>query len=845
MLLFLKIEIKKNKSYNLFVKKKLYRIEEFLKERIGILDGAMGTEISKLNLKLKCNEELNFKNPDYVKNIHLNYLKAGADIIETNTFNANKISLFEFGIRKNCYELNKMAVEIAKEAIEEFNSKENKFIAGSIGPTNKFLSFSKDISFDQMEEAFFEQAFGLIEGGVDLLLIETITDSLNAKSCVFGIKKAMKESKKDVPFVLSLSLSKDGRTLNGQSIESFVLTTLPFEPFGFGLNCSFGPENFEGFLLSLKEITEKPIFLYPNAGIPDEKGNYKYSVNEFAKILKKYAKKGLVNVIGGCCGTNPQFIRKLKESIKELKPKFKKIKEKIYLSALDSFEITSEKIPIFAGERCNIKGSREFREAVFKGDFEKCVEIAKEQIEKGSELIDIFLEDPERKEEKDFEKFLSLLFPSFKKTIMIDSQNVKAIETALKKIPGKAIINSVNLDDKKRFEKISKIALKWGSYLVFQTIEKKINCSAKENIEIAKRGYEILVDKIKFPFKYIIFDPVILPVGFFDFKLNHIFETLKTIKYLKKEFPQNLTILGISNVSYGLPKNGREILNSVFLYYATKYGLDIAILNPKKIKRFFSIKKKEKLLAENLIFKRNEKNLKAFIEYFKIKKDEKEKVEVIKRPEDIVKNCILKGEKKNLYENLDKLIEKKMDPLRIIDEILIPSMQILGEKFAKNEVILPEVLESASIMSSSLEYLKPYLKKNIPYKAKILLATVIGDVHDIGKNLFATIAKNNGYEVIDLGVKVPKEKIIEKAVELNVDVIGLSGLLSRSCLEMVEVVKELSKIENLPILILGGAALTKSFVQNKIKPISKFKVFYASSAMEGIKLLNKFFSKND
>lgn len=826
------------------MKKKLNGIEEFLRERIGILDGAMGTEISKLNLKLKCNEELNFKNPDYVKNIHLNYLKAGADIIETNTFNANKISLFEFGIRKNCYELNKKAVEIAKEAIEEFNSKEKKFIAGSIGPTNKLLSFSSEISFDEMENSYFEQALGLIEGGVDLLLIETITDSLNAKSCIFGVKKAMKESKKELPFVLSLSLSKDGRTLNGQSIESFVYTFSSFEPFGFGLNCSFGPENFEGFLLLLKEITEKPIFLYPNAGIPDEKGNYKYSVNEFAKILKKYARKGLLNVVGGCCGTSSEFIKKLKEELKVLKIEIKKIKEKICLSALDNFEITSETKPVFAGERCNIKGSKEFRAAVFKENFEKCVEIAKEQIEKGSEIIDIFLEDPERKEEEDFEKFLSSLLPSFKKTIMIDSQNIKAIETALKKIPGKAIINSVNLDDKKRFEKISKIALKWGSFLVFQTIEKKINCSAKEKIEIAKKGYHILVDKIKIPWRDIIFDPVILPVQFFDFDLNHIYETLKTIKYLKKEFPKNLTILGISNVSYGLPKDGREILNSLFLYYATKYGLDIAILNPKKIKRFFSIEEEERILSKELIFRRSKKNLKAFIENFKNKIEYKKEDQVLKKPEDLIRDCILEGKRRNLYENLNKLIEQNYEPIKIIDKILIPSMQILGEKFAKNEVILPEVLESASIMRSALDYLNPYLKKDIPYKAKILLATVKGDVHDIGKNLFSTIARNNGYEVIDLGVKVPKEKIVEKVKELKPDVVGLSGLLSRSCLEMVEVAKDLAKLKNIPILILGGAALTESFVQNKIKSISKFKVFYASSAMEGIKLLNNFFSKN-
>lgn len=821
--------------------KKFKELKSLLEEKIAILDGAMGTEIAKLNFGKILNEELNLKRREEIKKIHLNYLKAGADIIETNTFSANKISLKEYGLENKCFEINKKAVEIAKEAISEF--KEKKFIAGSLGPTNKILSFSKDVSFEEMENSYYEQILGLLKGGVDFLLIETVTDPLNVKSCIFGMRRAFKETGIEVPFVLSLSIDKEGRLLNGQTIESFVLTFLPFKPFGFGLNCSFGPENFEKFIKMLSKFTEKPIFFYPNAGMPEKDGSYNYSPKNFAKILKNIAKEGLVNVLGGCCGTNAEFIRILKEEINGLKPKRRKVKNKIYLTGLEIFEISKEVKPVFAGERCNIKGSKEFKESILKDDFEKAVEIAKEQVESGSEIIDVFFQDPERDELKDWEKFLSFLLPSFKKSIMVDSQDLKIIELALKKIHGKGIVNSVNLEDKKRFEEISRIAKEFGAFLVFQTIEDKIERDSFKKIEVAKKGYEILVEKIKFEEKDIIFDPVILPATISDFKINHIYETLKTIKGLKKIFPKNLTILGISNVSFGLPNLAREVLNSVFLYYATKYGLDIAILNPKKIKRFFLIDEKERKMAEDLIFKLKRDNLKRFFDYFKDLKKEKKEL-VMEDPEKIVENCILKGEKKRLKDALLLLLEREEDPMGIIEKILIPSMEKLGEKFSKGEVILPEVLESASSMKYAMDFLKPHLKSDLKFKGKILIATVKGDVHDIGKNLFSTIAKSNGYEVIDLGVKVSKEEIFEKVKELKPDFVGLSGLLSRSCFEMVEVAKELSKLKEVPILILGGAALTKSFTENKIKPFFKGNVFYASSAMEGLNILNNFFKKN-
>ncbi len=820
---------------------KFKELNELLEERIAILDGAMGTEIAKLDFGKILNEELNLKKREEIKKIHLNYLKAGADIIETNTFSASKISLKEYRLENKCFEINKKAVEIAKEAISEF--KEKRFIAGSIGPTNKILSFSKDLSFGEMENSYYEQILGLLEGGVDFLLIETITDPLNAKSCIFGMRKAFKEVGKEVPFILSLSIDKEGRLLNGQRIESFVLTFLPFKPFGFGLNCSFGPENFEKFIKILSKITEKPIFFYPNAGMPEKDGSYNYSPKVFSKILKNIAKKGLVNVLGGCCGTDPEFIKILKEEANGLKPKKRKVKDKIYFTGLEIFEVSKEVKPVFAGERCNIKGSKEFKEAILKNDFEKAVEIAKEQVEGGSEIVDIFFQEPERDELKDWEKFLSFLLPSFKKSLMVDSQDLKVIELALKKIPGKGIVNSVNLEDKKRFEEISRITKDFGAYLVFQTIEDKIERDSFKKIEVAKRGYDILIEKIKFEEKDIIFDPVILPATVFDFKVNHIFETLKTIKNLKKIFPKNLTILGISNISFGFPNLAREVLNSVFLYYATKYGLDIAILNPKKIKRFFLIDEKERKMAEDLIFKLNKDNLKRFFDYFKGLKEEKKEFK-LEDPKKIIENCILKGERKGLKEALFFLLEKKEEPMDIIENILIPSMEKLGEKFSKGEVILPEVLESASSMKYAIDFLKPQLKSDFKFKGRILIATVKGDVHDIGKNLFSTIAKSNGYEVIDLGVKVSKEEIFEKVKELKPNFVGLSGLLSRSCFEMVEVAKELSKLKEVPILILGGAALTKSFTENKIKPSFKGNVFYASSAMEGLNILNNFFKKN-
>lgn len=824
------------------MKKRFLELFEILSEKILVLDGAMGTEIAKLNLNLKCNEEINLKYPEILKKIHLSYLNAGADIIETNTFNANLISLKEYGLEKKCFEINKKAVEIARKAVKKF--KEKKFIAGSIGPTNKILCLSKDISFDEMENSYFIQILGLIEGGVDFILIETITDSLNVKSAIFGMKRAFKKAGKEVPFVLSISLSKEGKILNGQSLDAFFYTFKDFNPLGFGINCSLGPEDLKEPLYTLSKITGKPIFFYPNAGLPDEEGNYNFSPEKFAKILKNYAKKGLANVFGGCCGTNPYFIKKIKEEIDGIKPKKRKIREKICLSGLETFEIKKEVKPVFAGERCNIKGSKEFKEAVYKEDFEKAVQIAKEQIEQGAEIIDIFLQDPERGEVEDFKKFLDLLFPSFKKTVMLDCQNLKVLEESLKKIPGKAIINSVNLENKKIFEEISRIAKNWGAFLVFQTIEDKIQINSKEKIKISKKGFEILTKKIGLNGKNIIFDPVILPAQVLDFKFNHIFETLKTIKLLKKEFPENLTILGISNISFGLP-SGREVLNSVFLYYAYKYGLDIAILNPEKIKRFFTIEKKERELAEKVLFNLNKGNLEKFINYFKKEIKEKKEIKIFIEPEEIIRNCILKGEKKGLKENLVKLIEKGKKAEEIINEILIPSMEYLGEKFSKGEVILPEVLESASLMKYCLDFLNPYLEKSFKGKARVFVATVKGDVHDIGKNLFSVLAKNNGYEVIDLGVKVSKEEILKKIKEFKPDVLGLSGLLTSSCLEMAEVAEYLSKSNTIPILLLGGAALTKNFVKNKIEPKYKGKVFYAKTAMEGVKILNGLFAKKN
>lgn len=815
---------------------------EFLRGRIGLLDGGMGTEISKLGLNIKCNEELNLKKPDLIKNIHLNYLKAGADIIETNTFNANYLSLKEYGLGSKCYEINKTGVEIAKKAILEFKGKEKKFIAGSIGPTNKILSFSKDIKFEEMENSYFMQVLGLLEGGVDFLLIETITDSLNAKSAVMAIRKAFKKTGLKVPFVFSLSLNKDGKILNGQTIEAFCKTFEGFEPFGFGINCSLGPEELQIPLINLSKITGKPIFFYPNAGLPDKNGNYNFSPEKFAKILKKFAKEGFANVLGGCCGTDPEFIKKIKENLEEIEPKKRKIKEKIYLCGLELFELNKEAKPVFAGERCNIKGSKEFKDAIYKNNFEGGVEIAREQVEGGAEIIDIFFQDLNRDEKKDFEKFLSILFPSFKKTVMIDSQDKKTILSALKKIPGKAIINSINLEDLKRFKEIAKIAKEWGAFLVFQTIKDKIEINSSEKIEIAREGFKILIE-IGMNEKDIIFDPVILPAQVLDFKINHIYETLKTLKVLKKEFPENLTILGISNISFGIP-SGRDVLNSVFLYYSSKYGLDIAILNPKKIKRFFTLEKKERELAEKVIFERNKENLENFINYFKKLKFKKEE-RILKNPEEIIRNCILKGEKKDLRESLLSLIQNGKEAEEIIEKILVPSMEDLGEKFSKGEVILPEVLESSSVMKYSLDILKPYLKKGFKAKARILLATVKGDVHDIGKNLFSVLLKNNGYEVIDLGVKVPAEEIEKKIKEIKPDVLGLSGLLTKSCFEMVEVAKILSKNKNLPVLLLGGAALTEEFTKRKIRPVYKGAVFYAKTAMEGIKILNEIFSKNE
>ncbi len=831
------------KRYNSYVKS-FKEFEELLKERILILDGAMGTELQKFNLNLKCNEELNLKNPEIVKKVHLNYLKAEADIIETNTFNGNFLSLKEYGLENKIFEINKRGVEIAKDAIKDFGSKEKKFIAGSIGPSNHLLSFSEEVSFEEMKDSFFKQIIGLLEVGVDFLLFETIQDPLNAKAFILALEEAKKEFG-EIPFFISITPQKDGKVITGQGLDSFVFTFLSFNPYGFGLNCGLGPEDLEISLKKIRNITDRPIIFYPNAGFPDEEGNYNCPPKKFSKILSSFARRGFANVLGGCCGTNPEFIRNLKISVEGIKPVFKKLRNKVYLSGLEIFEINKENKPLFIGERCNIKGCREFRSAIFQNDFERAKEIALEQVREGSIGIDIFLEEPERSEFDDFKEFLGLLLPSFKEVIFLDSKNLEVLNYGLKKISGKGVINSVNLEDEESFLKISKIAKKYGAFLVFQTIsskEKILNLSSEEKIKIALEGVKILKDEINFPINDIIFDPVILPLTIQSEKKNHAYETLKTIKKLKKIFPKNLTILGISNISFGFPKGARVILNSVFLYYATKYGLDLAILNPKKMKRFFTIEERERILAYNIIFKKDKRFFKEFLDYFKEEIREERAEKILKSEEEQIKESILKGIKIDLKENLGKLIKKGFEPEKIIEKILIPSMEELGERFKKNEVILPEVLESASSMKYALEFLKPFMKREYKKRAKILIATVKGDVHDIGKNLFGTLCENSGYEVIDLGVKVEEDKILKSIEKFKPEVIGLSGLLTKSCFEMVEVAKVLSKLKEKPILLLGGAALTQEFVEKRISPSFKGKIFYCSTAMEGLVLLNQLFS---
>ncbi|MDR6549659.1 methionine synthase [Paenibacillus qinlingensis] len=827
-------------------------IQEQLKKKIMILDGAMGTMIQQENLTADdfgsddldgCNEILCVTRPDVIQKIHEAYFAAGADMIETNTFGTTSVVLAEYDLQDRHRELNIAAAKLAIAAAEKYSTPEwPRYVVGAMGPTTKTLSVTGGVTFEQLEESYYEQALALVEAGVDAMLLETSQDTLNVKAGSIGIRRAFETLGVELPIMISGTIEPMGTTLAGQNIESFYISLEHLKPISMGLNCATGPEFMRDHIRTLAGIADTAISCYPNAGLPDENGHYHESPESLAKKMAGFAEQGWINIAGGCCGTTPEHIRAMAETLANYKPRSEYGSHPPAISGIETVYIEPENRPIMVGERTNISGSRKFKRLIKEGKFEEGSEIARNQVKNGAHVIDINLQDTDIDEAYAVEEFMQEVVKKVKVPLMIDSTYDHIIELGLKYSQGKAIINSINLEDgETKFAGILPLIHRYGASVVCILIDERGQAVSRQaKIEVATRSYELLTGKYGMNPEDIIFDPNMFPVGSGDPQyIGSAVETIEGIKLIKEKYPLAKTILGLSNISFGLPDAGREVLNSVYLYHCTKAGLDYAIVNTEKLERYASIPETERQLAEELIYNTTDETLANFVAHFREKKvEKKEKISNLSL-EERLGSYVVEGTKEGLIPDLEIALQT-YSPLEVINGPLMKGMEEVGRLFNGNELIVAEVLQSAEVMKASVNYLEAFMEKSeTAVKGKIILATVKGDVHDIGKNLVEIILSNNGYKIINLGIKVPPEQIIEAYRKEQADAIGLSGLLVKSAQQMVITAQDLRTAGvDVPILV-GGAALTRKFTKTRIQPEYEGVVLYAKDAMDGLDIANK------
>ena len=832
-------------------------LQNDLKNRILLLDGAMGTMIQKQNLTADdfggekyegCNDYLVLTKPEIIKNIHKEYLKSGSDIIETNSFGALDIVLKDYDLEDRAFEMSKRAAELVNEAILEYRSENpddtrHLYVAGALGPSNKSISVTGGVTFDELVHTYYTAVSGLLAGGVDLILFETIQDTRNLKAAYLGLKKAMEENYA-VPLMLSFTIESTGTTLAGQTADAFYYAVNHMHPFSVGLNCATGPEFMTQFLKTLNDISNTYISVYPNAGLPNEDGEYEETPVTLANKLEPFFKNKYLNIVGGCCGTTPDYIKKIKEKTVNYEPRnIDKNKNFNNLSGLISLE-TPKNRPIYVGERTNVIGSRIFKNLIAQEKFDEATEVARLQIKGDADVIDVCLANPDRDEVADMKAFLEKVSKFAKVPIMLDSTDINVVEKGLTYLQGKGIINSINLEDgEEKFKKMAEVIKEFGAAVVVGLIDEEgMAVSLEKKIKVARRSYELLTKKYGIDERDIIFDTLVFPVATGDQKyIGSASATIEAIREIKKEMPNVKTILGVSNISFGLPIAGREVLNTYYMNKAYEAGLDFAIVNTEKIIPMDEISDEEKELSENILFHTDDENVSKFANFYRDKKATKKKVDVSNlTAEEKVANLVVEGSKKDLTILLDELL-KKYTPIEIINGPLMTGMDEVGRLFNKNDLIVAEVLQSAEVMKASVAHLEQFMEKDeSSVKGKIIMATVKGDVHDIGKNLVGIIIGNNGYEVIDLGINTPAEKIRDAVVKEKADFLGLSGLLVKSAAEMVNTVAVLREAGiSIPIFV-GGAALTEKFTVNKIEPAYENNiVIYSKDAMTALSDLNK------
>lgn len=831
-----------------------------LSQRILVLDGAMGTQLQTFNLTADdfggsdyegCNEALLLSRPELIEKVHCDYLAAGADIIETNSFGSTDIVLAEYQLEDKVFELNRLSAEVAQKAAAKFSTPDKpRFVAGSIGPTTKTLSVTGGTTFQQLTNSFCQQTLGLLAGGADLLLLETVQDTLNLKAAAEGIRLAFEQTGQKVPLMISGTIEPTGTMLAGQNVEALYTSIAHLEDnlglISIGLNCATGPEFMTDHLRALSELATCHVSVYPNAGLPDENGCYAESPDSLAAKLARFVDNGWLNIIGGCCGTTPAHIAAMAKMVAGKPPRKPQTTHRKIVCGIEPLYIEDDARPILVGERTNVIGSRKFKNMIVAEKFEEGAEIARSQVKNGAQVIDICVANPDRNEIEDMTRILEFLPKKVRVPIMIDSTDPTVMELALTRLQGKCIINSINLEDgEERFANVAPLLRRFGGAVVVGCIDEDpqngMATTRQRKLEVAQRSYDLLTGKYGLRPEDLIFDPLVFPVGSGDENyIGSAIETIEGVRLISEAFPQCSTILGISNVSFGLPAAGRELLNAVFLYHCVKAGLTYAIVNSEKLERYASMDKAELQLAEDLIFWRGADPVAAFAAAFRDKKPANAAPKATLPLDERLPLYVIEGTKDGLTDDLDALLARGDKPLEIINGPLMAGMSEVGRLFNANQLIVAEVLQSAEAMKAAVSHLEPYLDKNeTAAKGKMLLATVKGDVHDIGKNLVEIILANNGFEVINLGIKVGPETLIEAAKREKPDFIGLSGLLVKSALQMATTAADLKSAGIDVPLLVGGAALSAIFTETRIAAEYDGPVLYAKDAMAGLELANQ------
>jgi 5-methyltetrahydrofolate--homocysteine methyltransferase len=842
-----------------------------LADRVLVYDGAMGTNIQRHDPTPEdfggkalegCNDNLVLTRPDIIQSIHESFLAVGCDVVETCTFQSTPHRLKEWGLEDKTRELNVNAARLARAACDKYSTPDRpRFVAGSIGPTGMLPSSSdpalSNITFEQLAETYYWQAKYLVEGGVDVLLVETAQDILEVKAALTGFERLFRELGHRVPVQTQITLDTSGRMLLGTDIASALTTLEAMRVDVIGLNCSTGPEHMREPVRFLTEHASIPISVIPNAGLPLNTGTgeaiYPLEPLPMAGMLRDFVQDFGVRIVGGCCGTTPEHLAAIVTAVHEAKPAAlpSHRREALVSSAMRATTLRQEPAPLLVGERVNAQGSRKVKRLLLADDYEGILEVAREQQESGAHVLDICVAVTERGDEAEqMAKLVKLLSMSIETPLMIDSTEAPVIEAALQHLPGRAIINSINMENgRKRIDEVVPIAKRHGAALVALTIDPVGMAKTRERkLEVAKAIYEIVVGEYGLKAEDLIYDALTFTLATGDPEwIDSAHETVEGIRLIKRELPGVFTILGVSNVSFGLDPAARYVLNSVFLHHCVEAGLDAAIVNPAHITPYAEISAEQRALADDLVFNRRPDALQRFIDGFSSQaeldtRQEKEDPTAGMNAEQKIHWMVLHRKKEGIEDALDAAGVRE-NPVRVLNEVLLPAMKEVGDKFGAGELILPFVLQSAEVMKKAVKHLESFLEKAEGYtKGKVVLATVYGDVHDIGKSLVNTILSNNGYTVFDLGKQVPVNTIIEKALEVGADAIGLSALLVSTSKQMPLCVQELDKRGiHIPVLI-GGAAINRRFGRRAMfvdgeRPYDSG-VFYCKDAFEGLETMD-------